>query len=250
MASQLAVLVGRWCEAAGVEPARRPAPAQLDADFGPAARACRPGAEPARLASWERRFGFGLPDPLKSWLRLSDGFYAGSGPMIHPLSAIGPMVPFARMPGLVILPESWFELGNPNWETVCIDLAYRWPGGDSPLFTSGDDERSSPPRVIAPGFAAWFLRLLHRGGAEYWFEPGSMPLGDPWAEHRRRVPVPALPDRLGRLVPRVRPMVRRGLDERVIAAGVGISRPDAEAILRHIQHAPADFAQMGAESGA
>ena len=22
---------------------------------------------------------------------------------------------------------SWFELGNPNVETICIDLAYRWP---------------------------------------------------------------------------------------------------------------------------
>ena len=52
--------------------------------------------------------------------------------MIHPLSAIGPMVPFARMPGLVIQPESWFELGNPNVETVCIDLGYRWPGGGHP----------------------------------------------------------------------------------------------------------------------
>ena len=82
------------------------------------------------------------------------------------------MVPFARMPGLVIQPESWFELGNPNLETVCIDLAYRWPGGDSPLFTSGDDERGSPPDHRAR-FTSWFLRLLHRGGAEYWFDPAS-----------------------------------------------------------------------------
>ena len=57
------------------------------------------------------------------------------------------MVPFARVPDLVVQPESWFELGNPNVETVCIDLAYRWPGGDCPIFTSGDDQT----RSRAPG---------------------------------------------------------------------------------------------------
>jgi hypothetical protein len=249
MAIPLADLVGRWCEAAAIDPGLRPDLARLEAGIGPASRACRPGVDPARLASWERRFGFGLPESLKGWLRLSDGLQGRAGPLVHPLSAIGPMVPFARMPGLVIQPESWFELGNPNRETVCIDLAYRWPGGDCPLFTSGDDERRSPPRLIAPGFAAWFLRLLHRGGAEYWFEPGFEALGDPWAEYRRRVPTPALPDRLGRLLPRVRTLVRAGADERNIATGTGLSRTEVEAILRHIQHRPADLAGKGAEFG-
>ena len=86
------------------------------------------------------------------------------GPMIHPLSAIGPMVPFARVPELLVQPESWFELGNPNVETVCIDLAYRWPKGDCPIFTSGDDRARSRPRVIATSFEEWFLRVLHHGG--------------------------------------------------------------------------------------
>ena len=40
-------------------------------------------------------------------------------------------------------------------------------------------------------------------------------------------------------------MLHRGLDERGIAAGVGIPRGDVEAILRHLQHIPADFAQSG-----
>ena len=74
------------------------------------------------------------------------------------------MVPFARVPDLLIQPESWFELGNPGPETVCIDLGYRWPGGGLPVFTSGDDLRASPPRLIATGFAEWFLRLLEGGG--------------------------------------------------------------------------------------
>jgi hypothetical protein len=244
MVSPIAELVESWCDLSGIGPDLRPTPARLLEGFGQ--RACRPGADPALLTSWERRFGFALPGSLKDWLRLSDGFYGENGPLIHPLSSIGPMIPFARMPGLVVQPESWFELGNPNLETICIDLAYRWPGGDCPLFTSGDDERRSPPRVIAPGFAAWFLRLLHRGGAEYWFEPGFASMGDPWLEHRRRVPTPALPDRLRSLLPRVRSMTRRGLDERVIASGTGLPRGDVEAILRHLQHVPADFAGSGA----
>lgn len=249
MTSELAVLVGRWCDAAGIAPELRPAPAQLVAGFGPDERTCRSGIDPDRLASWDRRFGFALPESLKAWLRLSDGFYCREGPLVHPLSGIGPMVPFARIPGLVIQPESWFELGNPNLETVCIDLAYRWPGGESPLFTSGDDERHSPPRLIAPGFSAWFLRLLHRGGAEFWFEPGFEALGDPWAEHRRRVAMPTLPDGLRGLVPRARMLIDRGLDDRTIAVGLGVTPPDVEALVRHVQHARGDYAAMGAETG-
>ncbi len=250
MASPLAELVGRWCEAEGVAPGLRPHPARLDLAFEGSPRSLRPGADPARLASWERRFGFALPRPLRAWLELSDGFYADAGPLIHPLSAIGPMVPFARMPGMLIQPEAWFELGNPNWETVCLDLAYSWPGGDCPLFTSGDDQRRSPPRLIAPGFSAWFLRLLHAGGSEFWFEPDFRSLGDPWSEHRRRAPAPHLPERLRRLAPRVGPLAHRGVDDRFIATSLGISRGDVEAIVRHLQHAPADFAETGAESGA
>jgi len=188
MLRPLADLVERWCEESGVAPDLRPTPAQLEAGFWTGTQHCRVGTNLPRLLSWERRFGYVLPESLKTWLRLSNGFYGEAGPLVHPLSAIGPMIPFARMPGLVVQPESWFELGNPNFETVCIDLAYRWPGGESPLFTSGDDQRGSPPRIIATGFTSWFLRLLHRGGAEYWFDPGFTGLGDPWTEHRRRVP--------------------------------------------------------------
>ncbi len=41
---------------------------------------------------------------------------------------------------MLVQPESWFELGNPNRQTICIDLAYRLPGGSYPIFTSGDEE--------------------------------------------------------------------------------------------------------------
>jgi len=246
MLRPLAELVERWSEESGVAPDLRPTPAQLEANFWTGTKHTRVGADLSRILSWERRFGFVLPDSLKTWLRLSDGFYGESGPLIHPLSAIGPMVPFARMPGLVIQPESWFEVGNPNLETICIDLAYDWPGGDHPLFTSGDDDRRSPPRIIATSFTSWFLRLLHRGGAEFWFEPGFASLGDPWSEHRRRVPTPPLPERLRRILPTVRPLVHRGLDDRAIAGGLGISRGDVETVLRHLQHSPNDYAESGA----
>ena len=95
------------------------------------------------------------------------------------MSAIGPMVPFARVPGLIVQPESWFELGNPNRETVCIDLGYHLPGGDSPIFASGDDEEGTAPRIIAPSFEDWFLALLKSREVEYWFAPEFFAPGRP-----------------------------------------------------------------------
>ncbi len=235
MRSSLVDLVGRWVESVGIDPGRAPTPAALEAHFGAGKAPCRPGADPRQIEAWENRHGYRLTEGLRAWLVLSNGFYAG-GPMIHPLSAIGPMVPFARVPEILVQPESWFELGNPNVETVCIDLAYHWPKGDCPIFTSGDDRARSRPRVIATSFEEWFLRVLHRGGREYWFEPGFFALGDPWSEHRRHTPVPPLPDRLLPLAPRVMPLIRPGADDRSIATTLGISRGDVEVIFRHLQH--------------
>lgn len=243
MASPLNDLVRRWVDAVGIGPQRAPGAAELDAHFGQLADPCRPGADPAQVRAWEQRHGFALPHGLRTWLLLSNGFYLTNGPLIHPLSAIGPMVPFARVPDLLVQPESWFELGNPNIETVCIDLAYVWPGGDFPIFTSGDDQSHSAPRVIAPGFDGWFLEVLKQGGREFWFEPGFADLGDPWIEHRRHTPKPPLPDRLRPLAAYVLPLMRPGVDDRSIASSLGISRGDVEVIFRHLQHRSADYAE-------
>ena len=153
------------------------------------------------------------------------------------------MVPFARVPDLVVQPESWFELGNPNVETVCIDLAYRWPGGDCPIFTSGDDQSQSRPKVIATSFESWFLKLLHQEGREYWFDPGFADLGDPWSAHRRNTPTPPLPDRLRAARPPC-PCPTCGPAPTIasIASTLGISRGDVETILRHLQHGVPGFA--------
>ena len=245
MGCRMVELVDRWCDLAGIGPALRP---DLTALAGSWPDPCRPAVEPAEVIAWEWRHGFALPRGLKHWLGLSDGLFA-DGPLIHPLSAIGPMVPFARVPGLVVQPESWFELGNPNVETVCLDLAYRWPGGDCPVFTSGDDDRGTSPRLIAPGFDAWFLRLLTSGGREYWFESEFADLGDPWLAHRRNVPAPGLSDRLLTLAERVSPLVHAGLDDRAIAARFGISPFDVEAIVRHVQHARPAAVRVGGEPG-
>lgn len=247
MAGSLPDLVERWCDAVGVAAGLRPHPAHLVRSFGPRGETCRPAADPARVRSWERRFGHVLPDGLKAWLLLSDGFYAGAGPLVHPLSALGPMVQFAAMPGLAMQPESWFEVGNPNRETICIDLAYRWPGGDCPLFTSGDDEQQTPPRLIAPGFTPWFLKVLHRGGAEFWLAPDAATLGHPWVEHRRRVPSPPLPDILRPHLARVQKLLGQGVDDGSIARGLQLSRTEIEAIVRHIQHGSADPVPIEAE---
>jgi hypothetical protein len=240
MGSLLNDLVGRWVASIGLDPRLAPSPSLLAERFGDGPDPCRPGADPWAIDAWERRHGFSLPRGLRAWLILSEGFYyRGQGPFIHPLAAIGPMVPFAIVPDLVVQPESWFELGNPNVETVCIDLAYHWPGGDCPIFTSGDDQAHSLPRVIATSFEEWFLRLLHQGAREYWFDPGFTPLGDPWIAHRRYAPAPPLPDRLLPLAARVLPYMRPGADDRAIAGALGISRGDVETIFRHLQHAHA-----------
>lgn len=247
MVGSLVNLVERWCDAVGVASSQRPAPALLEYNFRAHGETCRPGVEPARLRSWERRFGYTLPESLKQWLLLSDGFYAGAGPLVHPLSALGPMVPFAAIPGLTIQPESWFELGNPNRETVCIDLGYRWPGGDYPLFTSGDDERLTRPHLIAPGFMPWFLKLLHRGGTEFWLEPGAVSLGHPWEEHRQQVPSPPLPDSLRPHLHRVHHLLGQGIDDGSIARGLHLSRGEIETIVRHLQHGSLGVASVPAQ---
>jgi hypothetical protein len=234
----LAHQVGRWAEAVGVDPEVLPPAGALAAAF-PRRHGdspCRPGAESARVDAWEASHGFALPRGLRAWLLISNGLYA-DGPLIHPLGAIGPMIPFARVPSLLVQPESWFELGNPGTESICIDLAYTWPDGDFPIFTSGDDLRASVPRLIAPSFEAWFVRLLWEGGREYWFDPLYTTLGDPWYEHRQRAPVPPLPARLEPLAPHVRPLMGPGADDRSIARHLGISRGDVEALFRHLQHA-------------
>ncbi len=235
MESLLNDLVGRWVASVGLDPALAPTNDELQDRFGEVLNPCRPGASAQSIDAWERRHGFRLPMSLRAWLRLSDGFYAG-GPLIHPLSGIGPMVPFARVPGLIVQPESWFELGNPNVETVCIDLAYHWPSGGNPIFTSGDDQSRSRPRVIATSFDEWFLNVLRGGGREYWFAPSFEDLGDPWIAHRQHTPIPPLPERLRPLAPRVQHLMHPGADDRSIASDFGISRGDVEAIFRHLQH--------------
>jgi hypothetical protein len=247
MARRLVEILDRWCDLVAIENALRPAPDWISARFPSDLLATRPGVARSEIAAWERRHGYTLPEGLEHWLTLSNGFFA-DGPLIHPLSAIGPMVPFARVPGLVMQPESWFELGNPNVETVCLDLAYRWPSGGFPVFTSGDDERRSPPRVIAPSFEAWFLGVLASGGREYWFASNFRDLGDPWLAHRRNVPAPLLDDRLRGLAERVSPLIEAGIDDRAIAARFGISPFDVEEIVRHVQHTGSSLRSL-AEDG-
>ncbi|MFO0956386.1 MAG: SMI1/KNR4 family protein [Isosphaeraceae bacterium] len=206
---------------------------------GSITEALRPPASLADIRNWERRYGYVLPGSLRDWLMISNGLNGHDGPLVHPLTAIGPMIPFARVPNLLVQPESWFELGNPGCETVCIDLGYRWPGGDFPIFASGDDELGTCPRIVATGFGDWLGRLLQGGGEAYWLEPEFPTLGDPWELHRRYVPVPHLPDHLRPLAHRVAPLLGDEADERAIARELGISTPDVEILIRYIQHSPA-----------
>ena len=227
--------LSRWVAMAGVNPQLLPAESFLHDRFGEVPETTTSGVDPRQIDDWERRHDYVRPRSLRAWLTCSNGFHL-EHPLIHPLSAIGPMIPFAKVPELLVQPESWFELGNPNVETVCIDLGYQLPGGGNPIFTSGDDESGSLPRIIAPSFESWFLELLRQGGREYWFDPGFQDLGHPWRAHRRFAPVPGLPERLRPLAERMLPLIRPAADERVIASNLGISLSEVELIFRYLQH--------------
>jgi hypothetical protein len=235
MAILLGELVRSWMAWEGIDARLAPDPAVLEAGFPNSSDACRPEADSQSITAWEERHGYRLPTGLRAWLMLSNGLYR-SGPLIHPLSAIGPMIPFARIPGMIVQPESWFELGNPNLQTICIDLGYRLPAAGNPIFTSGDDTLSSPPRIIARSFEEWFLELLRQGGREYWFDPGFEDYGAPWPSHRHHAVGPSLSDRLRPYAESVWPLLLAGADERDIAESLGLTRPDVELILRHLQH--------------
>ncbi len=239
MACQLGALVNCWMAWGGIDSSLAPDDEVLATGFA-GSDVCRPPADPSAIAAWENRHGFRLPAGLRAWMLLSNGLYRG-GPMIHPITAIGPMVLFARMNELLIQPESWFELGNPNVETVCIDLAYRWPGGGCPIFVSGDEAAGTKPRIIARSFEEWFLELLAHGGREYWLEPGFDDLGPPWEAHRRYTPQPDLPAPLRAFAAEIGPLVGAGVDEREIAARTGLTHDDVEAIIRHLQHIPTNL---------
>jgi hypothetical protein len=241
MVDPLGELVQCWIAWGGIDARFAPDPAALEAGFPGNCEPCRAGAPPRDITDWEERHGYRLPAGLRAWLKLSNGLFA-SGPLIHPISAIGPMIPFARMPDMIVQPESWFELGNPSDETICIDLAYRLPGGGYPIFTSGDDASHSRPRIIARSFEEWFLELIRNGGREYWFDQGFADFGDPWECHRRHVSHPSLSKRLGPFAERVAGLLRSGVDERRIALLLGLSSCDVESIFRHIQHVNPDAA--------
>ena len=235
MSSSLNDRLSRWVAMTGLNPRLLPTTSVLLEKFGEGPDPTSPGVDPERIDDWDRRHDYFLPRTLRAWLSCSNGFHL-EHPLIHPLSAIGPMIPFAKVPELLVQPESWFELGNPNVETVCIDLGYKWPGGDYPIFTSGDDESGSLPRIIAPSFEIWFLELLRQGGREYWFDSGFNDLGHPWEAHRRFAPAPGLPDRLRPLADQMIPLIRPAADERAIASNFGITLSEVELIFRYLQH--------------
>jgi len=235
MSAPLGELVKCWVAWGGIDLRSEGDLSWLETGFAAGVDSCRPGADPRVITDWEKRHGYRLPAGLRAWLMLSNGLF-GAGPIIHPISAIGPMIPFARVPEMIVQPESWFELGNPNLQTVCIDLAYRLPDGGFPIFTSGDDAAHSLPRIIARSFEEWFLELLKSGGREYWFDGDFADFGDPWQSHRHYVANPPLSRKLRTYKDRVARLVRSGADEREIATGLGLTRPDVELICRHLQH--------------
>jgi hypothetical protein len=239
MAGPLSELVRCWMAWGGIDSRLAPDPVALERGLVGSPSACRPGARVQTVVAWEDRHGYRLPAGLRAWLMLSDGLFAPA-PLVHPIDAIGPMIPFARFTGMIVQPESWFELGNPREQTVCIDMAYRLPEGGFPIFTSGDDASGSAPVIIARSFEEWFLELLRHGGHEYWFDAGFVGFGDPWQSHRRHAPRLRLHGRLRSLTQQVSDLLDSGTGEREIASRLEVSPQELELIFRHLQQIGTD----------
>ena len=220
MAGSLEELVRCWIAGEGSIRAWRPTAAALEAGFPRAPESCRPGADPRAIDAWEERHGYrlarraaGLADALERSVPLA-------ARLIHPISAIGPMIPFARVPDLIVQPESWFELGNPN----VADRLHRpgaivCPGGGFPIFTSGDDAAASPPADHRAQLRGLVSRAAAAGGPRILVRPRFRrpwrPLAVAPAARRRPRRCPTGSARS----PAVScPLLARGADERVIAA--------------------------------
>ncbi len=231
-----------WCHVTGVPPEAITGRGRSFSEWVVSPTGRRLSLREPRTASeirdWEFRYGHALPRTLRAWFRISDGLYLDDQPLIHPLGSLGPMILFSRLPGLWVQPESWFELGCPGDETICIDLAYQHPAGGCPIFGSGDERADQKPMIVASSFEQWLITVLRHRGRPYWRDPGFEGLGDPWAAHRRFVPTPRLP---GRLADLVEAFDRHGVDpddfdERSWMRRLSIGRRDMETILRYLQH--------------
>jgi hypothetical protein len=181
MANPLGELVSCWIAWGGIDARIVPDPAAIAAGFPRNLRPCPRGAPLEAIIAWERRHGIPLPAGLRAWLRLSDGLF-GSGPLIHPIAAIGPMNAFDRVPGMIAQPEGWLELGNPAGETICIDAGNRQREGNA-IFSCGERASACSARKIARSFEEWLLKLLGSGGRKYWFEPGFTGFDEEWQAH-------------------------------------------------------------------
>ena len=225
------------------------APADPGASSTPASGAVPTpaGPGPTRAARRAGSGGTASPSPRRS--KPGSGSPTGStasGPADPPALGDrpdGPVRPGARPGGPA---RELVRAGQPERRDRLHRPGLSLAGRRLPALHLGRRPARSPPRIIAHE-----LRRLvppappPRRRAS----TGSTPASPAWATpgpstaegaHPPAARPPPTPD------PRAGPLIHRGLDDRAIAAGLGISRTDAEAILRHLQHAPADYAESRA----
>ena len=163
----------------GSIPARAPSPAALEAHFGPGHDPCRPGADPRQIEAWEHRHGY--PPARRAcapgWCSPTGS--TRDGPMIHPLSAIGPMVPFARVPEPGRPARELVRAGQPERRDGLHRPRLSLAGGGLPDLHVGRRPGAEPPSGDRDELRGVVPRVLHRGGREYWFEPGFFAPGRP-----------------------------------------------------------------------
>ena len=245
--------IGVWSSAGarveGVDPGLRPSPRSGSAGLLTTGAAPRPGVEPVP----DPELGTSVrvrPARVLEILAPALGRLLGRRGPLDP-SPLGdrPDGPVREgSPAWSIQPESWFELGNPNLETDLHRPRLSLAGRRLPALHLGRRRTSKPPEADRPRVHRLVPAAPPPRGAEYWFDPGFSPSATPGSSTAGRSPRPP-----ARSAPTARPQdpragrpgARRALDR----LGPGDLRADVEAILRHLQHAPADYAEMSAESG-
>ena len=153
MGSQLNDRVGRWVAMTGIDPARVPTPDELDSRFRHRPDPCRPGADPreveACMPAWlcAPAWIAELADPVQRLLRrwpldsspLGD---RSDGSLRAPARAFGSARKLVR---------AGQSRGGDRLHRS-QGLSPVGPASGPPIFTSGDDETRSRPRIIASGF--------------------------------------------------------------------------------------------------
>lgn len=234
MSQPLPQLLNQWLVEVGHPPLEPPqAQALAERHHNHSIRLARPAAV-AEIKHWEQAHALPLPEPLKAWLRLSNGLVVDDFQWVHPLRCIGPTIRFSPSSRLLLQPSTWYEFGNPHEMPVNLDILPH--ALDAHIFIVGDESHNDPPRIIARSFAHWFRTAILTNFNHFWHDQQEYNLGDPVREHYlRREPVKLSP-RLCKLCRTVGEELLSGRNEHHVMKSHEINRDELELTIDVFQY--------------